>query len=77
MWALGRMMPHIKRTIYSHPFIETESRDVLYKMVQKVYDSLVDASKRERGTIPLSPNERKKWDDGIETIRGRINPTGR
>ena len=69
VWGLGKLLPHIKRTIDTSRFIPTEEKDSLYSTIEKAYHQLEDAVKREFGDIPITPSQEKQWKDNINQVR--------
>lgn len=69
IWGLGKLLPHIKRTIDTSRFIPTEEKDSLYGTIEKAYHQLEDAIKREFGEIPITPSQEKQWKDNINRSR--------
>ena len=70
-WAFGRLMPHLKWFVLSHPFIETSSKDGLVKQIELLYDTFKDATTRETGGIPLPPSATKERQKKFQQAIGK------
>lgn len=71
VWGFGRLIPYLTAFIYRSRYINTEDKDSLVKIFNKLKDTLEDAIKRENNFIPHPPSYFKK---AKETAK-KYNPT--
>ena len=69
VYALERLEHHLRWVVLNSRFIPTNDKEPLLKEYESIIQRVKDATEKEGGAIPPTPEYLKKWKDGINQNR--------